>query len=98
MAQSGGCESCATSGVCKAVSGDRVLMAENKIGAKPGQHVFLKIESGAFLKASFLVYMLPVIFLFLGAWARGEFCPQISGALAVGPWQALGGGSLPFPS
>jgi sigma-E factor negative regulatory protein RseC len=91
MTRSGSCESCSASGTCKAVSDDRVMEADNPLGAEPGQHVLLKIESGMFLKATFLTYMLPVIFLFLGAYLGGKFGPEISGAISVDNWQALGG-------
>ena len=91
MTRSGSCESCNAAGSCKAVSDDRVMEADNLLGALPGQHVLLKIESGLFLKATFLTYMLPVIFLFLGAYLGGKYGPEISGAISLDNWQALGG-------
>jgi sigma-E factor negative regulatory protein RseC len=91
MTRSGSCESCGASGSCKAVSDDRVMEADNTLGAQPGQHVLLEIESGMFLKATFLTYMIPVIFLFLGAYLGGKFGQAISGAVSVDNWQALGG-------
>lgn len=91
MTRSGSCESCGAAGSCKAVSDDRVMEADNPLGAEPGQQVVLKIESGLFLKATFLTYMLPVIFLFLGAYLGGKYGQEISGAISVDNWQALGG-------
>jgi sigma-E factor negative regulatory protein RseC len=91
MNRGGSCESCSASGSCKAVSDDRVMEAENPLGAEPGQQVVLEIESGMFLKATFLTYMLPVIFLFLGAYLGGKFGPDISKAVSFDNWQAIGG-------
>ncbi|MHB8173589.1 MAG: SoxR reducing system RseC family protein [Nitrospirota bacterium] len=91
MSKAGTCESCGASGSCKVASGDRVMEADNPLGAKPGQQVMVDIESGAFLKATFLTYMLPVIFLFLGAYLGGKYGPALSGAISMDYWQALGG-------
>ncbi len=91
MSGSGGCEGCKAAGSCKVASGDRIMEADNPLGAKPGQHVMVNIESAMFLKATFLTYMLPVIFLFLGAYLGGKYGPMLSGAIALDYWQALGG-------
>jgi sigma-E factor negative regulatory protein RseC len=91
MSKSGGCEGCKAAGTCKAISGDRVLEADNKIGAVPGQQVILKIDSGMFLKSSFIVYMIPVIFLFIGAALGGKYGPAINGSITLDYWQAIGG-------
>jgi len=87
----GGCASCASGGTCKAGAEGRVVEAENRAGATPGQRVTLKIESGAFLKASFLVYMVPVIALFLGAGLGGKFGPAVYPGITADVWQALAG-------
>ena len=94
MMRAGSCEGCSAGGSCKAVSGDRLLIASNPVGAKPGQHVEIKIEGGAFLKASFLVYMVPIIFLFIGAALGGNFGPRIYGGMSVDYWQALAGAAF----
>jgi len=91
MTASGGCEGCGASGSCKAVSGGRVLEADNAIGAKPGQHVVMRIEPSVFLKASFIVYMVPIIFLFLGAWLGGKVGPGLYPGMSIDYWQALSG-------
>lgn len=89
-----GCEGCSGAGSCKAVSGERVLEAENSVGAKPGQRVLISIGSGAFLKASFLVYMVPIIFLFIGAYVGGKVGPTLYPGLAMDYWQALTGATF----
>ena len=87
----GGCDSCASSGACKAGSGDRVLDADNPIGAAEGQRVLVRICSAGFLKASFIVYMGPVVALFAGAILGGEAGPGIYGGISADAWQAIGG-------
>ena len=91
MIEGGGCQSCASAGTCKAGSGGRTLDAINKAGAAPGQHVVVDIESGAFLKASFIVYMVPVIFLFVGAYLGDFAARQMPGVMEAESWQAAGG-------
>ncbi len=91
MSRSGGCEGCKAAGSCKVASGDRIMEADNPLGAKPGQRVMVNIESAMFLKATFLTYMLPVIFLFLGAYLGGKYGPMLSGAISLDYWQAIGG-------
>jgi sigma-E factor negative regulatory protein RseC len=83
-----GCESCKAAGECKAGDGGRILEVDNTVSARPGQMVELNVESGAFLKASFVVYMVPVIFLFIGAALGDRIGPMISGAVPKDAWQA----------
>lgn len=91
MSESGGCENCASGGACKTGSGGRVLDAVNKAGASVGQRVVVEFSGGAFLKASFVVYVVPVVFLFAGAYLGGVFGPGIYGGMTVDSWQAAGG-------
>jgi len=39
----------------------------NRIGAKEGDRIVLNIQSGPFLKATFLIYMFPILCMVLGA-------------------------------
>ena len=95
MNESGGCEGCNAAGTCKAAQGGgRMLMAENRIGAKVGQCVTVKVEGGAFLAASFLVYIVPVIFLFVGAWAGGALSTSVLPGVRADYMQAAGGVAL----
>lgn len=58
----GDCKSC---GACP---GDNatVLEVQNPLGAKPGQRVVFEIKEENMLKAAFVVYILPIIAIFLG--------------------------------
>lgn len=91
MAESGGCEGCASGGTCTLEKEGRVLEAVNIAGAKPGQHVVVEFPGGAFLRASFVVYMLPVAFLFAGAFLGGEYGPSVYPGISSDNWQAVGG-------
>jgi sigma-E factor negative regulatory protein RseC len=63
------CDGCHSGGFCKALGGDSDMevAARNEVGAKVGDEVRVTIASKTFLKASFLVYMVPVTALILGA-------------------------------
>ena len=56
------CENC---GACPGNSA-MVLEARNDIGAKPGQHVVFEVQEINMLKAAFIVYILPLIAVFIG--------------------------------
>jgi len=45
----------------------RMLEAENPIGAKVGQEVNVSVQTESELKASFIIYVIPTISLFIGA-------------------------------
>lgn len=56
------CENC---GACPGNSA-MVLEARNDIGAKPGQRVAIEVQEINMLKAAFIVYIMPLIAVFLG--------------------------------
>lgn len=77
---------------CGACPGDNatVLEVQNQLGAKPGQRVVFEIQETNMLKAAFVVYILPLIAIFIGsmfgAWlavkiGQSEKVFQIGGAL-----------------
>jgi len=77
---------------CGACPGDNatVLEVQNPLGAKPGQRVVFEIKEENMLKAAFVVYILPIIAIFLGAicgtWLATKFGQsnkmfQIGGAI-----------------
>jgi sigma-E factor negative regulatory protein RseC len=91
LEEQGGCSSCSSAGACKAEAGGRLLEAENRIGAKAGDHVEVELSGGSFITASLVVYMVPVLFLFAGAFLAGRYGPSLYGGISVDAWQALGG-------
>ncbi len=56
------CENC---GACPGNSAI-VLEADNSLGAKPGQRVAVEVQEVNMLKAAFIVYVLPLIAIFVG--------------------------------
>lgn len=53
---------------CGACSGNNsiVIEADNKIGAKTGQRVVFKVKENSIVTSAFIVFVLPLISLFLG--------------------------------
>jgi len=63
------CESCTAKGACDMMGGGKETEVEavNEIGAKVDDRVVIAFESASLLKASFLIYLSPVIFMIAGA-------------------------------
>lgn len=68
-ARTDACESCTAKGACNMMGGgkDMEVEAVNKIGAKVDDRVVIAFESSSLLKASFLIYIFPVICMIAGA-------------------------------
>jgi sigma-E factor negative regulatory protein RseC len=54
---------------CGACPGDQAMVVDalNTVKAKPGQRVAFEIKQANMLRAAFVVYMLPLIAIFIGA-------------------------------
>jgi sigma-E factor negative regulatory protein RseC len=74
-----GCGSCGCRGACQALGGgtERKVTAVNRAGATVGDQVLLTIGSGSFLKASFVVYLLPILALVVGSVIGQKYSSQI---------------------
>ena len=74
--KSSACGTCESRGDCEVASGkSMVVEVVNDLGGGEGDHVELSVPSGAFLKLSLLVYILPVVALIAGAFAGGMCAP-----------------------
>lgn len=69
-----GCGRCHETGGCQSgilgqmfSSKPRQFRIANRIGVVPGDHVIVRVVEGATLRAALLTYVLPVLFLLLGA-------------------------------
>ena len=84
---SGDCHKCSG---CGAVQETLLFEAENPVGAKPGDLVTVKSESGPVLRSAAVLYMLPLVLFFLGyaLGARGGI-GALLGCLAVAASIAL---------
>lgn len=60
---SGDCHKCSG---CGAAQETMMFEAENPIGAKPGDTVIVRSESGPVLRSALVLYMMPLVLFFLG--------------------------------
>lgn len=76
--KSGACESCSAKSSCSVLGGgkDMEVKAINTAGAKTGQRVVLSFETSPLLKATFLLYVVPVLFLLVGAFIGDKMSPH----------------------
>lgn len=90
--QSGRCSGCASAGFCHGgEGGERTVEAENPLGAAKGDRVVIALPAGALLKASFRVYMVPVLGLLAGAAAVQLVVRGLAGDEAASAAAAAGG-------
>lgn len=93
--RSSACESCASRASCHPGEGtSQEVEAINEAGARIGDRIQLSIDSGALLKATFLLYIFPVLCMLaggiLGNWIAPSFQANRSGAAAVSALFCLG--------
>ena len=67
--KTGACEGCSARGSCHSLGnrGEMEVKAINEAGAKAGDRIVLSFETASLLKASFLLYVFPILLLILGA-------------------------------
>lgn len=65
------CEGCASRKSCNVMGGDNDMEVEaiNDAQARVGDRVILSFETASLLKATFFLYVFPIIFMFAGALA-----------------------------
>ena len=62
------CSHCASRDSCSTKGGEEALVeAENPVHAKVGDRILVSMETTALLKASFLIYVFPILCLIAGA-------------------------------
>jgi sigma-E factor negative regulatory protein RseC len=61
------CAGCPSCGTCNAQREDAEVEVINEIGARVGDRILVDIKTSAFLKATFLLYVFPIIGLLAGA-------------------------------
>lgn len=71
------CDHCPSRSCCASLEGDvKGVNASNRMGAKEGQKVKIGISPKAVLKASFILYMVPILALIIGAVLGNYLGPQ----------------------
>ncbi len=76
--RSSACEGCTAKGSCHSTGAGQEMevKALNPAGAREGDRIVLSFETGSLLKATFLIYVFPIIFLIAGA-ALGQILAPI---------------------
>jgi sigma-E factor negative regulatory protein RseC len=69
--KSGACKSCSARSSCHSLGGGEEMEVEaiNRAGAQVGQKVVLSFDTSPLLKATFLLYVFPIITMIAGAFA-----------------------------
>ena len=72
--KSSNCAGCSARGSCHAKGGDDQMevKAINEAGAKVGDRIVLSFKTSSLLKATFLLYVFPILLLIIGAAAGQE--------------------------
>jgi len=67
--KSGSCAGCSARGSCHAMGGDDEMevKAINEAGARVGDRIVLSFKTSSLLKATFLLYVFPILLLIIGA-------------------------------
>ena len=78
--KSGSCEGCSARGSCHSLSerGDMEVKAVNEVGAKVGDRILMSFETSSLLKATFLLYVFPIILLVIGALIGQQTAPYLN--------------------
>jgi sigma-E factor negative regulatory protein RseC len=70
------CKACSSRGSCSSGGGkEREVDVINTVGAKDGDLIQISIETGALLKATFLLYVFPILIMIIGG-TIGNFLGQ----------------------
>ena len=83
---SGDCHKCSGCGAAREAV---IVDAVNNLGARPGELVTIRSESGPVLKAAAVLYMVPLVLFFLAYalgelwWHMGALCAAIGAVLGV---------------
>lgn len=97
--RSSACEGCASESFCHPEKGTEMIMeVVNNIHAKVGERVKIGLKPGVYLKASFLVYMVPIIAFILGAIIAKEFAVSLSYTKNSDLWAIIGGVIILIPT
>ena len=76
--KSSDCAGCSARGSCHAMGGEdeMAVKAINEAGARVGDQIVLSFKSSSLLKATFLLYVFPILLLIIGAVVGQEMAPK----------------------
>jgi len=71
------CKACAARSSCHSLGGGKEMEVEaiNRAGAKVGQKVVISFDTSPLLKATFLLYVFPIIAMVIGAFIGQKMAP-----------------------
>lgn len=72
------CEGCSAKGSCHSVGEEKEVRVLNSPGARVGDRIVLCMDTGPLLRATFLLYVVPILSLLFGALA-GEWLARSIG-------------------
>jgi sigma-E factor negative regulatory protein RseC len=77
--KTGACKGCSARGSCHSLGNNAEMEVEaiNEAGAQVGDRIVLLFETGSLLKATFLLYVFPILLLIAGAVLGQEIAPYI---------------------
>ena len=77
--KTGDCAGCTARGACHSLgnSNEREVKAINEAGAKAGDRILLLFETSSLLKATFLLYVFPILLLIVGAVIGQAMAPRL---------------------
>ena len=77
--KTGACESCSAKSSCHTLGGGKEMEVEaiNTAGARTGDRVIIGFETASLFKASFLLYVFPILGLLLGAFIGQTAAPFV---------------------
>ncbi|MBL7180814.1 MAG: SoxR reducing system RseC family protein [Pseudomonadota bacterium] len=88
------CEGCSSKGACSVMGGgdDMEVQAINAAGGKVGDRVVLSFDTTPLLKATFLIYVFPILCMLAGALIGMKLAPAFN--LGTSTASAIGGFSF----
>jgi len=74
------CKACAARNTCHSVGGGKEMEVEamNHAGARVGQRVVLSFDTSPLLKATFLLYVFPIVAMIAGAFIGQHLAPGLN--------------------
>lgn len=78
--KTGACKGCSARGSCHSLgkSDEMEVNVLNEAGARVGDRIVLLFETSSLLKATFLLYVLPILLLMIGAVVGQEVAPHLN--------------------
>ena len=74
--KSSACKACASHDSCEAAGKEMKVEAINSVGAREGDRIVLSFKTASLMKATFLLYVFPIICMIAGAVVGQKMAPR----------------------